>query len=140
VQIRRADNGNAAVDNGRSAGNSSDYTITVKTGFDGTNSPRYANVDKSKVQALKTPNGEVYGFVYNGEVYLDETVLNANTTIHEYTHLWDTAMQQVQPELWAKCKERTIATSSCIMKEVKLNICLLRVCSLNIKKPPLPSN
>ena len=43
----------------------------VRTGFDGTNGPRY-----TEVQTFITPAGEVYGFVdKKGEIYLDETVI-----------------------------------------------------------------
>ncbi len=57
------------------------------------------------LQYLRTPNGEVYGFVKNGKIYLDPALLNPNTPIHEYTHLWDTAIREKNPELWNRGKE-----------------------------------
>ena len=50
-----------------------------------------------------TPEGEVYGFLdKDGNIYLDETVIKPEHPIHEYTHLWDRAVQQRQPELWSR--------------------------------------
>jgi len=59
----------------------------------------------SHEQFLRTPNGEVYGFVKDGKMYIDPRLLNPNTPIHEYTHLWDTALQKANPKLWARGKE-----------------------------------
>lgn len=53
-------------------------------------------------QFMRTPKGEVYGFVVDGKVYLDAKLINPNTPIHEYTHLWDTALQKKNPELWGR--------------------------------------
>ena len=51
------------------------------------------------VQFLK--NGEqVYGFVSNGVVYLNPDLLNTNTPIHEFAHLWNSLIKQKEPELW----------------------------------------
>ncbi len=55
-----------------------------------------------RIQFLRTAKGEVYGFVKNGKVYLDPKLLNPNTPIHEYTHLWDAALQKANPELWTR--------------------------------------
>ena len=51
---------------------------------------------------LRTPQGVVYGYAKGGEIYLNRERLNANTPLHEYTHLWDTACQQKNPELWKR--------------------------------------
>lgn len=42
-------------------------------GNDGTNAPRYVAIGKnnSDIEFLKTPSGEVYGFAYRGEIYID---------------------------------------------------------------------
>jgi hypothetical protein len=48
-----------------------------------------------------TPQGEVYGFVdEDGNIYLDENVIDEEHPIHEYTHLWDRVVSKVNPELW----------------------------------------
>jgi len=59
----------------------------------------------SHEQFLRTKEGEVYGFVKGGKMYIDPRLLNPNTPIHEYTHLWDTALRKAQPKLWARGKE-----------------------------------
>lgn len=51
------------------------------------------------VQFLK--DGEqVYGFVSNGVVYLNPDLLNTNTPIHEFAHLWNSLIKEKEPELW----------------------------------------
>ena len=55
------------------------------------------------IQFFITPQGEVYGFVdKDGNIYLDETKISPEHPIHEYTHLWDRAVQKRNPELWKR--------------------------------------
>lgn len=56
-------------------------------------------------RAMKTSKGEVYGFTYNGKIYLDPTTMNVEAPIHEYTELWSAVIEKQNPELWAKGKE-----------------------------------
>jgi hypothetical protein len=42
----------------------------------------------------------VYGWTENGKVYLVKERLNPETPIHEYSHIWDIALQENNPELW----------------------------------------
>ncbi len=72
-----------------------------------------------RIQFLKTSKGEVYGFVKDGKIYLDPKLLNANTPIHEYTHIWDMALQKSNPELWARGVELMKQTP--LWDEVKNN-------------------
>ena len=60
--------------------------------------------DLYNIEFLKTPSGEVYGFVYQGEIYMDETKLDPQVPIHEYTHIWDEAVMQSNPRLWERGK------------------------------------
>ncbi|MBQ2797513.1 MAG: hypothetical protein IJF01_07270 [Tidjanibacter sp.] len=53
-------------------------------------------------QWLRTTEGEVYGWVANGKIYLTEKGLNPETPIHEYTHIWDAVCQRENPKLWAE--------------------------------------
>jgi len=55
-----------------------------------------------KPKKLRTSTGEVYGFAYQGELYIDETKLRADTPLHEYTHLWDEAVAKIEPSLWKR--------------------------------------
>jgi uncharacterized protein YfkK (UPF0435 family) len=51
---------------------------------------------------LKDGKGKVYGFAYQEKIYLDPDLVNPNTPIHEYTHLWDMALMKMDLELWDK--------------------------------------
>ena len=87
---------------GQSAQNSPENRGTgqVRTGFDGTNGPRYTE----EIEKFQTPKGELYGFVdKDGKMYLDETVISPEHPIREYTHLWDRAVRKKNPELWNRC-------------------------------------
>jgi len=55
-----------------------------------------------KVQFLTkhTNNSVVYGWTENGKVYLVKERLNPETPIHEYSHIWDIALQENNPKLW----------------------------------------
>ena len=84
-------------------------TGQVRTGFDGTNGPRYTD----EIEKFQTPQGELYGFVdKDGKMYLDETVISPEHPIHEYTHLWDRAVRKKNPELWKRGVE--------LMKQIPL--------------------
>lgn len=66
-------------------------TRLIKTGADGTVFPRV--IETPDVMQFTTPQGEVYGFVdKDGNIYLDEDVINPSHPLHEYTHLWDRAV------------------------------------------------
>ena len=60
--------------------------------------------DTGNVQKLETTDGIIYGFVKDGVIYLDPSLIDPNTSIHEYTHLWDNALMQLNPALWEKGK------------------------------------
>lgn len=63
------------------------------------------DADLSSYRQLKTSKGEVYGFTYNGKIYLDPTTMNIEAPIHEYTELWSAVIEKQNPELWTKGKE-----------------------------------
>lgn len=48
----------------------------------------------------RRPNGTVYGWTNGTTVYLTESGMNPNTSIHEYTHIWADAMRKHNPEGW----------------------------------------
>lgn len=51
------------------------------------------------VEFMKTPNGEIYGAKFpDGTIYLNPEKVNANTPIHEFSHLW----QQLMPTRFKK--------------------------------------
>ncbi len=58
---------------------------------------------EERIQFMRTPMGEVYGFVTaDGVVYLDPEKVNANTPIHEFGHLWNGFVKKNNPELYAR--------------------------------------
>lgn len=57
-----------------------------------------SNEDMEKV-AEAQGKGVVYGYTDGKEIVLNQEHLNANTPIHEYQHLWRTAVKKMNPEL-----------------------------------------
>ena len=68
--------------------------------------------DNEDIQYFQTAQGEVYGFVKDGVVYVDTNNVNANIPVHEFTHVWDKIIQETNPELWERGKS--------IMKQLPL--------------------
>ena len=58
-----------------------------------------------RVEFLRTSEGTVYGWAVGGRIYLTPEGVNPNTPVHEYTHLWASAIEQRNPELWAEVVE-----------------------------------
>ena len=50
---------------------------------------------------LRTADGEVYGLVKDGRIYLDPKVATAETAVHEYTHLWGDMQRRKDSEQWS---------------------------------------
>ena len=98
---RETSQGKSSSQEGISSGSQNLNRGFIKTGYDGTNHPRY--VRDNDIETFTTPQGEVYGFVdKDGNIYLDETVISPEHPIHEYTHLWDRAVQERNPKLWKR--------------------------------------
>ncbi|MDR3141847.1 MAG: hypothetical protein LBU37_09010, partial [Tannerellaceae bacterium] len=73
-----------------------------------------------KIRFMSTPKGKVYGFVTpEGDIYLDPNLMNANTPIHEFGHLWNTFIRKYNKPLWKKGIE--LAKQSSYWKEVSEN-------------------
>lgn len=72
----------------------SDYSFDMNNG---TYSP-----NNSDIRELRTDKGELLGFAYKGQIYLDEGRLSPDVPLHEYTHLWDIALAKINPALWKK--------------------------------------
>lgn len=85
--------------------------ITDKTEFE--------QAMSGKVEYFKTAKGEVYGFTRGGKIYLDPELINADTPIHEYTHIWDKLLQITNPTLWRKGVE--VMKRTPLWEEVKNN-------------------
>lgn len=91
------------------------YPAEYRTGgrFDGARNYVIFNENDAKIvdriEFLR--NGDVvYGATVGGKIFLNQENLNPNTPIHEYTHLWDKACQENNPELWLRGVELMRAT------------------------------
>lgn len=49
---------------------------------------------------FKTKDGQAYGFVKDGKIYIDPRMATAETPVHEYTHLWAEGMRKANPKKW----------------------------------------
>lgn len=58
-----------------------------------------------RIEFLREPDGTVYGATVGGKIYLNQEHMNPNTPIHEYTHLWFSALEKANPELYKRGME-----------------------------------
>ncbi|MBR6806149.1 MAG: hypothetical protein IKM47_06515 [Bacteroidaceae bacterium] len=63
------------------------------------------NVMQGQPMFLRTSDGTVYGWTVSGKIFLTPEGVNPNTPVHEYTHLWASAIEQRDPGLWAEVVE-----------------------------------
>ena len=56
--------------------------------------------DAGKVRYMETEAGQVYGFSYKGEMYLDMRKVDAELPLARYAHLWAASMRRVNPDNW----------------------------------------
>ncbi len=61
--------------------------------------PRYSTLEG--LRFFRTANGEAYGFTVGGKIYIDPRIADAETPVHEYAHLWATALRANNAEEWA---------------------------------------
>ena len=52
------------------------------------------------VRFFRSGDGEAYGFTVGGKIYIDPRIANAETPVHEYAHLWASALRQGNPKEW----------------------------------------
>ena len=83
------------------------------------NSPVFTDVSTKTSAEGQISNGQVLGFVKDNKIYINIDSFNAETPIHEYTHLWDKAIQKTNPELWKQGVELLKKTD--IWKEIERN-------------------
>lgn len=55
---------------------------------------------EDKIKFFKTSNGDAYGFTLNNKIYVDIDIANSETPIHEYTHLWASALRAGNEHEW----------------------------------------
>jgi hypothetical protein len=61
--------------------------------------------DYEKISFMHTRRGEVMGMAVGRDIYLDDTKMNANTPIHEFTHPWLRFVKEHNRPLWDKIIE-----------------------------------
>ena len=69
------------------------------------------------VRFFKTKNGEAYGFTVGGKIYYDPRIANAETPVHEYAHLWASALKANNAKEWKNVVELMKGTK--VWEEVK---------------------
>ena len=52
------------------------------------------------IRFFRTANGEAYGFTVGGKIYIDPRIATSETPIHEYAHLWATALKSANAKEW----------------------------------------
>ena len=53
---------------------------------------------------FRTPEGTVYGFTVDGEIYIDPRIATPETRVHEYAHLWAQGLKEKNPRGWERLK------------------------------------
>ena len=53
------------------------------------------------IRFFRTANGEAYGFTVGGKIYYDPRIATSETLVHEYAHLWASALRAGNPKEWA---------------------------------------
>ena len=69
------------------------------------------------IRFLRTADGEVYGLVKDGRIYLDPKVATLETAVHEYTHLWGDMLRRKDSEQWSHTVKEL--KNSILWEEVK---------------------
>ena len=69
------------------------------------------------VRFFRTANGEAYGFTVGGKIYIDPKIANSETPVHEYAHLWASALKANNPKEWQNVVNLMKGTS--VWAEVK---------------------
>ena len=74
---------------------------------------------RRNIRFFRTADGNAYGFTVGGKIYIDPRIATADTPIHEYAHLWASAMQKLNPKEWENIVKLMKGTP--IWEEVKRN-------------------
>ena len=52
------------------------------------------------IRFFRTADGEAYGFTVGGKIYIDPRIATSETPVHEYAHLWASALRSGNPKEW----------------------------------------
>lgn len=69
------------------------------------------------IRFFRTANGEAYGFTVGGKIYIDPKIATSETPVHEYAHLWASALRSGNPNEWQNVVGLMKGTS--VWEEVK---------------------
>ena len=69
------------------------------------------------IRFFRTRDGHAYGFTVGGKIYIDPRIATAETPIHEYAHLWASAMRELNPKEWKNIVE--LMNGTAVWDEVK---------------------
>lgn len=101
---------------GKKAAQAEGFGAKTVVNVDGTEVTVWDAIERNSITAQdilwRNENDLVHGFTKKGEIYLTVEGMNAETKIHEYTHLWDIAMQELNPELWQQGVALMMKTST----------------------------
>lgn len=61
--------------------------------------------EQGRSQVLRDSGGIVYGYATSDRIVLNDGVFNANTPMHEHTHIWMKVVESVNPKLYARGME-----------------------------------
>ncbi len=75
------------------------------------------NADIDHVRFFRTADGEAYGFTYGGDIYIDPSIASSETPIHEYAHLWASALRAENKKEWKNVVDLMKGTS--VWEEIK---------------------
>ena len=69
------------------------------------------------VRFFRTADGDAYGFTIGGEIYIDPRIARSDTAVHEYAHLWASALRAENKKEWKNVVDLMKGTS--VWEEIK---------------------
>lgn len=93
-----------------------EYPAQYQSGGRADNAKNYVIFNESdlkivdRVELFQDSQGKIYGWAVGGEIYLTPDGLNANTAIHEYSHLWVEALRKKDSKKWSELKSQLKVT------------------------------
>ena len=69
------------------------------------------------VRFFRTADGEAYGFTIGGDIYIDPRIARSDTAVHEYAHLWASALRAENKKEWKNVVDLMKGTS--VWEEIK---------------------
>lgn len=58
------------------------------------------NYASRNIRFFRTADGNAYGFTVGGKIYIDPRIATSETPIHEYAHIWASAIRKGNPKEW----------------------------------------